>query len=325
MKRGSFFVLMFHGIVTKKPDHFLYRPSENCFVREKDFEKIIRYCKKKYRILKLTDLDPYFAGTATEDGVLITFDDGLQSLLSLGLPVLKKYGATATVFITPGWTNSGEEPAIFSLEYYLYSHEPALVNISAPGFLFEKKVTKKGDIAMVIGELWDTLFEEKISPLSLTADQILINQKPLTSFVKDASPANWKPVSWDLLRKAFDEGIIEIGAHGQTHTPFSWLTNEALENECDESRRQLLSHFNTPVSSCSFPHGLYDERTANITSKHFKYCFVNNVVINNGLPDKTTISRYNVPYQRPNNIPSLISYPFLGKVLRKFGHLSKWY
>jgi peptidoglycan/xylan/chitin deacetylase (PgdA/CDA1 family) len=325
MKRGSFFVLMFHGIVKEKPDYFLYRPSANCFVREEDFEKIIRYCKKKYRILKLTDLDAYFDGTATENGVLITFDDGLQSLLSLGLPVLKKYDATATVFITPRWTNSGKEPPIFSLEYYLYRQEPALLAVSAPGFSFEKKVTEKDDIAMVIGELWGKLFEARISPLLLTADQIWINKKPLTSFVKDESPTNWKPVSWDLLRKAFDEGIIEIGAHGQTHTPFTWLSDEALENECEESSQQLRSHFDMPVSSCSFPHGLYDKRTAKITSAYFKYNFTNNVANNSTSPDRVNISRYNVPYQRPNNIASLIGYPFLGRVLRKFGHLSKWY
>jgi hypothetical protein len=45
------------------------------------------------------------------------------------------------------------------------------------------------------------------------------------------NPEYWKPASWETLRKACEKGIIEIGGHGKTHTPWSWLNNIELEKE----------------------------------------------------------------------------------------------
>jgi peptidoglycan/xylan/chitin deacetylase (PgdA/CDA1 family) len=319
---ASFFALMFHGIVKKKPDHFLYGPSTNCFVREHDFETVIRYCKKKYKVLKLDDLDAYFDGTATQDGVLITFDDGLESLCTLGIPILKKYAVPATVFITSDWTTQHKEPAIFSLEHHLCHNMPALLRISGNGFWYEKTVNAKEEIATVMGEIWDDVFTKKISPLSFTSEHITLSGHSLDTFKRTGDTGNWQTVPWSELRKACEENIIEIGAHGKTHTPWTWLSDEHLENELFENSRQITEQLGVPVQACSFPHGLYNNKSLEISGKHFKYGFTNRVV-NKGKPiERRNIPRYNIPYQRPNNIPLLIGYPFLGKVLRKFGKIS---
>jgi peptidoglycan/xylan/chitin deacetylase (PgdA/CDA1 family) len=319
---ASFFTLMFHGIVKKKPSHFLYEPSSNCFVRECDFETVIQHCKKKYKMLKLDDLTAYFDGTATQDGILITFDDGLESLCDLGIPILKKYEVPATVFITSEWTIKHLEPAIFALEYHLYNNTPALLNISGNDFLFEKKINTKEEIAIVMGEIWDELFAKKISPLSFTHEQIKLSGSSLAAFTRTDNAGSWQTVPWSELRKACEENIIEIGAHGKTHTPWTWLSNEQLENELAENRRQISEQLGLETRACSFPHGLYSKQSLEISGKHFEYGFANRIVSNGQVIEKFNISRYNVPYQRPNNIQWLIRYPFLGKVLRKFGKVT---
>jgi hypothetical protein len=48
----------------------------------------------------------------------------------------------------------------------------------------------------------------------------------------------------------------------------------------------------------------------------------NRVTTDVSMKRETCISRYNVPFQRPNSIPSLFSYPLAGKILRKAGSLS---
>ena len=325
MKPKSFFVLMFHGIVKESPAYFTYRPNENCFVRETDFDKIISDCKKRYKILRLNDLGSYFDGSATQDGVLISFDDGLQSLYNLGLPILKKHNANATVFITSDWTNKGIAPAIFSLEYQLFYHTPAIVKISCNGFLFNEKITHSKEAGILISALWDKLFLEKTSPLSLGYEHIILNGKTLNSFVKETDPDYWKPMSWQLLLEANRDGLIEIGAHGKTHTPFDWLSAQQLEQECIESKQQVLQHLGIDVTTCSFPHGSYNERLLEIIGSHFNYAFTNKVVEEDRLGIQLAISRFNVPYQRPNSIPSLIRYPFIGKILRKIGYITKLY
>jgi hypothetical protein len=65
---------------------------------------------------------------------------------TMAVPILKKYGAPATVYITSDWTNEGIEPAIFSLEYHLYYQLPAkLMSSERKDFLFEKQVNNKNE------------------------------------------------------------------------------------------------------------------------------------------------------------------------------------
>lgn len=316
--RKSFKTLMFHGVADQMSEHCLFMPSKNCFVRTEDFEKVIEYCSKRFKILRPGDLNAYFDGTAQDDGIFITVDDGLQYFFDHAIPVLKKYKAPATVFITSDWTNEGIEPAIFSLEYHLYHQLPTKLVIKQNDFCFEKQVDNKTGISAALNELWNRLFEKKISANSIRANEITLNGVLMSDLPADGNPGYWKPASWDTIQKAHAEGTIDIGAHGKTHSPFSWLTADALEKECLQNKEQIKTHLNTAVSVCTFPHGMYDEKTLAVIGKHYKFAFTNRVIAAS-LETASCISRYNVPFQRPNSIPSLVSYPFAGKVLRKAG------
>jgi peptidoglycan/xylan/chitin deacetylase (PgdA/CDA1 family) len=314
---------MFHGVIDSLSEHAVFGGSRNCFVRTEDFEHAIEYCSKRYRILKQEDLDTYFNGTASEDGIFISVDDGLQNFVDNGIPILQKYKAPATVFITSDWTNQGKEPAIFSLEYHLFYHLPATITISHGKFLYKQMVDHKKQLPGVLAGIWNNLFAEKISPNGIQAHEITINGRSMDSFPSQDNPAYWKPASWESLRSACQDGIIQIGGHGKTHTPWSWLSANELEKEFIENSEQIRLHLNVPVSTCTFPFGMYDEKTLDTVGKHYTYGFTNRVLANGNKLNLSCMSRYNVPFQKPNNIPSLISYPLIGKILRKVGGMTK--
>lgn len=315
---------MFHGVADDMSEHCVFMPSRNCFVRTEDFEKAIDYCSSRFKILRPGDLDAYFDGTASDDGIFITVDDGLQYFFDHALPVLKKYNAPATVFITSDWTNEGIEPAIFALEYHLYSKLPAKLVVNKNELHFERQVTGKSGINAVLNELWNELFNRKISANSIRANEISLNGVPMNELTDEGNPGYWKPASWETIRAAHLSGIIDIGGHGKTHTPFSWLRADELEQEMAENKKEIQTHLNTEAVVCTFPHGMYDEKTLAVVGKHFTYGFTNRVVPA-AVETRTCLSRYNVPFQRPNSIPSLLSYPFAGKILRKTGAVSGWY
>ncbi len=52
-----------------------------------------------YRGLNMSELQPYLAGKKTGKVVGITFDDGYQNNLINALPILKKYGFSATCYL----------------------------------------------------------------------------------------------------------------------------------------------------------------------------------------------------------------------------------
>jgi peptidoglycan/xylan/chitin deacetylase (PgdA/CDA1 family) len=79
-------------------------------VRKKDarqFEKQIAYLARKYKVIKPSEIR-----TAPGEGpkalVAITFDDAFISVLENAIPILKKYGLTAGIFVPAG--NMGQSP-----------------------------------------------------------------------------------------------------------------------------------------------------------------------------------------------------------------------
>ena len=70
----------------------------------KEFEKQVKYLSKKHRIISLDDLVSYLSkGTKIPDNsIAITFDDGYEDNFTNAYPVLRKYNAPATIFVTAG-------------------------------------------------------------------------------------------------------------------------------------------------------------------------------------------------------------------------------
>lgn len=71
-------------------------------VREADFEAQMRFLRENgYRVIPLDDLFEFlqFRRQIPSRSVVITFDDGWSSVHDIALPILKKYGYPATLFV----------------------------------------------------------------------------------------------------------------------------------------------------------------------------------------------------------------------------------
>lgn len=316
---------MFHGVVEQLPEYSVYGASNDCQLRKNDFERAIKYCTEHFRILQPADLESYYNGTAKEDGILITFDDALSSVCTTAMPILQKYQAPATVFITTDWTNGGVTPAIFALEYALYNNTPATLEISKDEFLFVRNLDGTGEIPAVLDQAWTEMFGNKIAPLLLKDADIKINGKKLDAFGSPGDGDCWKPASWDMLRQIHDTKLITFGAHGRTHAPWTWLTDVQLENELRENCVQIKENLGIEPATCSYPHGLRDERTKQVVQKYFTYAFANNPSGDPVVQGRMNVPRYNVPYQRPNNMSLVIKNNRVGNIIRRIGSKSKLY
>ena len=85
---------------------------------------------------------------------------------------------------------------------------------------------------------------------------------PFTVFVTSGFMKDGRPdiLSLAELRELADLPGVEIGSHGETHTPFTKLDDFALANELTSSKKYLEDVTGRDVVAVSYPHGAVDVR-----------------------------------------------------------------
>ncbi len=207
---GVLRILTYHGIC---PDEHQGEPwVPHCFVTAAQFEAQIAFLAGKMRPVPLISA----IRRLKEDGgfaprsVCITFDDGYANNLSLALPVLKKYGVPATLFLSTRWI---EEGALFPfdrlrlIEFWRQRRPGARMGATAaPRY----KKAPMETILTWLAETWPN-YQHRLT----------IGQR------RTLEPLSWRQVA------SLDPGLIDLGAHTHTHV--------ILANESRKLRDQEIA------------------------------------------------------------------------------------
>jgi peptidoglycan/xylan/chitin deacetylase (PgdA/CDA1 family) len=128
-------VLLYHSI-SDSQDFFAVSPAM--------FERQMQHLKKRFDVVPLSRAFAHAAGERVErDSAAITFDDGYRDFLTDALPVLKRHGIPATVFIlgdSPDRAELGNDHPLLTPVDFPALADP-LVTIGSHG-LTHKKLTK---------------------------------------------------------------------------------------------------------------------------------------------------------------------------------------
>jgi len=309
-------VLMFHGVTRESPAHAVYPGTRTCVIRERDFESCIQWCVRTHKIITLRDLPIYLDGESNDPAVLITFDDGLASVINLAVPVLKKYGITAVLFVTTGWIDAQTVPPIVRLESDLWNAPPKILTVRTGGHEFTAPIGTRSAIPAALADLWAFCFDRRVAPMSLPINSVRFDNRGWEPAQIDQEQHPWFPARWDQLAVAARAGVLEIGAHGVTHTPWSWLSAEERQREIGETRERLQHLTEGGVAACAYPHGMYDEASRAEVRKHYAWAFTTQ-----GRPvgqdPVDQLPRFHVPSERPVMMDLVVRWPLMGRVLRK--------
>jgi len=315
-RNSSLTVLMFHGVVKEMPPYAVFRDSRTCLMRERDFEACIRWCTSQRKPVTLNDLPLYVRGQATDPGVLITFDDGLSSVIDLAVPILRKHGATAVLFVTTGWIDSQETPAVFRLERDLWEKPPKRLTVRMPGHDFTAPVGNRSGVPGALSSLWAFCFARRIPPLSLTRESVRFDDRVWSPEPNAQDRDGWFPARWEDIARAARAGVLELGAHGVSHKPWSWLSPEERRREIGEPRERLQELVGTAATACAYPHGLYDDRARVEVRNNYAWAFTTQGRRIERDPDDL-LPRFHVPSERPVLMDLIVGWPFAGRVLRR--------
>jgi len=267
-------VLMFHGLCERMPAHAVFAGGRTCLLPAEDFAAVVAWCCREYDVIRLSELNECLAGRLrAARPLVVTFDDGLASVIDLAVPILRQYRAPATVFVATEWTNSARTPAIFEVERILSARMPSTLAVDKAGARFSAVVKDRQGAGIAVAGLWEFLFRLRVAPLSLGLADIAIDGRPASAIGLPEDRHFWFPASWSELRAAARDGVIEIGSHTRTHMPLTWLASDAAREELAGSQARLEAEFGQPVTACAYPHGITDARIAALAAESYAWVF----------------------------------------------------
>jgi peptidoglycan/xylan/chitin deacetylase (PgdA/CDA1 family) len=228
-------------------------------IAARTFERQIDWIGRRFTFVTLDDVAAQVEGTRTftRPVAAVTFDDGYEDVYHHALPILRRKGIPAAVFVVTDVAGSAD--LLFYDELYLL-----LARASARwpeprarlGSLLHAHAVPMRVIALAeavadqpLRVLW-TLVDNVAQAELLRIAQALRERTEVPA----ADAAALRTMSWSLLREVARAGFT-IGSHSRTHAR---LTQEAPQKVADEtrgSRAVAERELGTPVEYFCYPGG----------------------------------------------------------------------
>lgn len=249
LARSGTLILTYHGVARDVADSYVTRQSVDASV----FDAQLAWLSRYYRFLRLGDLVGALEGRTLlpERGVVLTFDDGLGNVLRCALPILRKHGVPATVFVCSDCVGRGP----------LWTDEVALLIMGAPiqelasplndgrRYHLRSVAARERAAQAITGSM------KRLDPLARAEGVRRLRHacRPSGREV-DVVPECHDLLTWDDVRALADAGI-EIGSHGRTHTVLSALRRDDAREEIVRSKETIERELGRPCTLFSYPNG----------------------------------------------------------------------
>jgi peptidoglycan/xylan/chitin deacetylase (PgdA/CDA1 family) len=239
--RGRGMIFALHSVVVDGafyPDHTLRCPTGQ-------LEWALRWLKEEG--LDFVSLDEAVRRLTEENSrsfVCFTFDDGYADNFTRALPIMERFGAPFTVFVTTGMVTREIDAWWFGLADLVRSRDR--VELDAPRLSFEcpdppgKKLAFK-TIESLIHEDFGLLPHLREAIANSTIDcRALVDREALTT---------------DQLRRLARHPLVTIGGHTTTHRNLAEAPPAAVQWEMAENRRFLQDATGQAIEHFAYPFG----------------------------------------------------------------------
>jgi len=247
--------------------HHIGSPAEDPWklaVSAQRFYEHVEILRKHRTVMSLQELaQRREVGRLPTNAAAITFDDGYASNLHIAKPVLEKFGAPATVFVTTGFLQEASEPWWDLLASMLLGPTliPHTVRMGVAGRTWEwhSPEWSKRQRKALHNDIHRILVPARAEEQQ-TALQMLLNQ---ISSVPPPDPAR-RILTITELEALAAGGLIEIGAHTVNHPSLPSLGTEGQRVEIGNSKTDLEERLDRPVRGFAYPYG--DHNSASVSA-----------------------------------------------------------
>lgn len=245
---GTIFAL--HSVVADpapSPDDFLRCPVST-------LERTLCWLKvNRIRIVSLDEALQRLASPPTERFCAFTFDDGYADNLTRALPVMERFNASFTVYVTSGMITGEIDAWWLGLTALIRSRDH--IQLPAIGRRFDcaDPASKKRTYA-AITELINSNADACAALRRAFAD----------SGIDCRALARSEGLSAEQLRRLANSPLVTIGAHGVRHVELTAVSTNEVEREMTVGRRLLEDIIGHEVVHFAYPFGAAGLREAKI-------------------------------------------------------------
>jgi peptidoglycan/xylan/chitin deacetylase (PgdA/CDA1 family) len=237
-------ILRYHAVCEPRSDD--YADPSIC-VTPAQFERHVAYLTRAYTILRLEDAVDMLAARRAlpKNAIVLTFDDGYADNLAASR-ILKKYGATATFYITAGCLADGEPFWPVEVRYVVRALPASRMAVTAGPVHLELDLTSGSGRQAAVKVLTKTY---KAHPIAVRDE--------LRSVLRARAGRVEAPrvmLTYDEVREMRALGMT-IGSHTMTHPNLPNAGAADARRELVQSKARLEQELDAPVTMFSYPNG----------------------------------------------------------------------
>lgn len=240
-------ILAYHGLDSRGD-----KTLNGRFISASEFESQIRFLSQYARIVSLDD---YYAQNldAQAFNIVITFDDGYANNLHYALPVLEKYAAPATFFLTAA---AARNEAWLWMDFLDVATRLAPATIEIDGRVFQKKRWRHRQY--FVDAAGRTLADwARYSPWAFVKKMEAAFQHAGAWDGAEDWSEYWRLLTPPEIRQLAASPYASVGAHGHTHQDLAFLPHEAACAELRQCKAALEHLCGKPLHALAYPFGAY--------------------------------------------------------------------
>gem|GEM_PF-1176032 len=252
LNRNKMLILGYHGLTSNR-----YDIPPVTLLHVEHFERQIQHITRHYNVISLRRAAEHIASGENfpNNTAVITFDDGYRNNLTLALPILEKYGAPATVFVTAGYV--GDNKILPFDEVFLIVTDAAR---DRSGRVSDMRLSslRFNDITDMAYSYHAIMTELKTRTVDDQKKYIVRLRKSL-GIEQYTHPLNviedFNIVNPDELLKLSGSDLIDIGSHTVNHQILSKTDLDTAAREISYSRILLEKFTGKTVDLFAYPNG----------------------------------------------------------------------